>query len=387
MTFKIRLLKTYSGYTMPSYVGNESVFTLESAILQACCDSCSLVFICNGKAVAILKHAEHFIVFDSHSRTIDGLFCENGTSIVLKFKTFTLLTTHLRKLINVDCQYDIHSFCIQKLKKGNHAEHTLLRQGHSKITIPSEYFNTTALTVSDKAGEKRSAAHFLSHDTSLRDRASAMANSLCDKLHFHDHSYAKRKKVQTAIDKNEDMIRVFHNKIAQGPNYICTCCSQLFFSHSVIRFKNAYKLAGIFSTNTVSVGDTEWICNTCHNYLRKNEIPPCSVGNNLAFPNQPEELEMLTELEERLISPRIPFMQIRELPRGGQHGLRGNVVNVPSDVGSTMKVLPRHLDECETIPLKLKRYLAFDSSVLFQQIKSQVVLNALKWLLNNSSSI
>ena len=46
---------------------------------------------------------------------------------------------------------------------------------------------------------------------------------------------------------------------------------------------------------------------------------------------KPQRLN-LTPLEERLISPHMPFMQIRELPRGGQLSIDGKVVSVPSDV-------------------------------------------------------
>ena len=52
----------------------------------------------------------------------------------------------------------------------------------------------------------------------------------------------------------------------------------------------------------------------------------------------------LTPLEERLISPCIPFVQIRELPRGGQLSIHGNFVNVPADVNSTVSTLPRSID-------------------------------------------
>ena len=73
----------------------------------------------------------------------------------------------------------------------------------------------------------------------------------------------------------------------------------------------------------------------------------------MSFPEKPELLN-LTPLEERLISPRIPFMQIRELPlRGGQLSIQGNIVNVPSDVNSTVHSLPRPIYESQTIPIKL----------------------------------
>ena len=58
----------------------------------------------------------------------------------------------------------------------------------------------------------------------------------------------------------------------------------------------------------------------------------------MGFPVKPQCFN-LTPLEERLISRRIPFMQIRELPRGGQLSIHGNVVNVPADVNSTVSTV------------------------------------------------
>lgn len=58
--------------------------------------------------------------------------------------------------------------------------------------------------------------------------------------------------------------------------------------------------------------------------------------NGLKFPVKPSELD-LTHLEERLCAPRIPFMQLREKPRGGQLSITGNVVNVPTNVTTTEK--------------------------------------------------
>ena len=51
----------------------------------------------------------------------------------------------------------------------------------------------------------------------------------------------------------------------------------------------------------------------------------------MSFPVKPDVLE-LTSLKERLVAPRICFMQLRELPRGGQLKISGGVVNVPANV-------------------------------------------------------
>lgn len=57
-------------------------------------------------------------------------------------------------------------------------------------------------------------------------------------------------------------------------------------------------------------------------------------------------------------------MQLVVKPRGGQQNLRGNVVNVPSDVTTTVTTLPRTLSDSETVQVKLKRKQSFKHCVL-----------------------
>ena len=47
-------------------------------------------------------------------------------------------------------------------------------------------------------------------------------------------------------------------------------------------------------------------------------MPFQAVANGLELPEVPVELQGLTRLECRCISLRIPFMQIRALPKGGR---------------------------------------------------------------------
>ncbi|CAF1691386.1 unnamed protein product, partial [Adineta ricciae] len=55
------------------------------------------------------------------------------------------------------------------------------------------------------------------------------------------------------------------------------------------------------------------------------KVPNFSLSKGLAFYQVPDCLKVLTELEERLISPRIPFMAIRSLGFRKQFGLKGNL--------------------------------------------------------------
>jgi len=69
-------------------------------------------------------------------------------------------------------------------------------------------------------------------------------------------------------------------------------------------------------------------------------------------------------------------MQIRELPRGGQLSIHGNIVNVPSDVNSTVHCLPRPRSESQTIPIKFKRRLGYEHHHQLQNVRPKKVLNA-----------
>ena len=77
-------------------------------------------------------------------------------------------------------------------------------------------------------------------------------------------------------------------------------------------------------------------------------------------------------------------MQVRELPSGGQLSIHGNVVNVPADVNSTVSVLPRPINESQTIPIKLKWRLGYKHRYQFQNIRPTKVLAAAQYLVRNS---
>ena len=182
----------------------------------------------------------------------------------------------------------------------------------------------------------------------------------------------------------EDSVKEFSRKVSKGPVYVCTCCHQTWFSHSVHDMRNvravSQRLMDKCCTGKKSVDDKEWICETCLVSLKKGNVPKLSVLNGLSFPDKPPELE-LHALEERLISPRIPFMSIYQLPREGQFQLQGSVVNVPVDIAPTVTSLPRCTDDTDTVPIKLKKKQSFKSHVIFQNVRPLKVMCALQLLL------
>ena len=139
----------------------------------------------------------------------------------------------------------------------------------------------------------------------------------------------------------------------------------------------------LYCTKFTSVNDDEWICHTCMGAIRDGKVPKLSLANGMKWPDKPPELD-LHQLEERLFALRIPFMQIRELPRGGQYSLKGNVINVPVDIQPTVSCLPRPMDENFTIAVQLKKKLSYKKVDFKENIRPLRVLTALHWLVNKS---
>jgi len=182
------------------------------------------------------------------------------------------------------------------------------------------------------------------------------------------------------LDKLETCFRL---SVLDAPSYACTSCNQLWFKESVSLVRSLSCDAALLkkcSTGCRSVKNNEWICNTCKRSIVAGKIPECSVANGMTFPTIPIQLKQLTEVEQRLIAPRIPFMVIREQTRGGQFSLKGNVVNVPADIQKTVRSLPRMLNDDETIHVKLKRKVSYSSCVAQEMIRPNKVYNAVKYL-------
>ena len=198
-----------------------------------------------------------------------------------------------------------------------------------------------------------------------------------------------RKKDINRLNIQTNLVASFKKSLQIGPEYVCTCCEQLLYRSSVLCcIPSRYnfcdgKITHICLNGIKSVSNREWICRTCNLSLLKGKMPSCSKANLERFPEKPKCLN-LTPLEERLISPRIPFMQIRELPRGGQMRIHGGIVNVPADVSSSVNKLPRLISESETIPVKLKRKLSFKHYYSYESVRPNKVLAAAQYLSQNS---
>lgn len=99
-------------------------------------------------------------------------------------------------------------------------------------------------------------------------------------------------------------------------------------------------------------------------------------------------LPALDPISARLVSPRLPFMQIHRLRYDGSYGIIGQVINVPVDVDTMVQQLPRQvqqlprqLDDDQAFNVNIKKNMIHKSTYLSGVVKKSVLKAWLQFLL------
>ena len=199
----------------------------------------------------------------------------------------------------------------------------------------------------------------------------------------------REKKQDKEREMQKDIRTVLNNfktKCGELPKFTCCVCERFRFRSQVEKFKvSKYKKTNLHTLEQCKIPHSDkaddWICLPCHQSLKKDKVPVLSVhGNNLKPIEMPENLNELNTLEQFLITPVLPFMKIIALPKGSQQGMHGPVVCVAADIKKTVERLPRPIDDSGLIKVKLKRKLAYRGHHLHQQVRINLVADALHFL-------
>ena len=100
-----------------------------------------------------------------------------------------------------------------------------------------------------------------------------------------------------------------------------------------------------------------WLCRTSDCVLSGGKISPEAKANNLQLDDVPVELSTRNALEVRLISPRVPFMEMDVLWSGRLQSIRGPAVNVSSDLDRLCSTLSSLPTETDLIALQIETYI------------------------------
>jgi hypothetical protein len=127
------------------------------------------------------------------------------------------------------------------------------------------------------------------------------------------------------------------------------------------------------------------VCSNCYRHLESGRLAPMNRWYDFRYPLKPTHLPPLDDISARLVSPRLPFMQLRRLQHDtGSKTIIGQIVNVPVDVGDMIRRLPRNLEDDRSINVHIKKKIENKSSNLQGHVKKSVLRAWLEYLLQQS---
>ena len=160
----------------------------------------------------------------------------------------------------------------------------------------------------------------------------------------------------------------FHRQFIEHEyGHSCAVCERLWFRTDLKKAIPGHQaLLQEIGIQTIDV----LLCSTFAETLNLGKIPSLAAYNGFRYPPKPDNLPPLNAISTRLISPRIPFMQIRRLRRGsGQYVIVGQIINVPVDVQQMVLSLPRNLSDDHAFNVTLKKHIIHKSSAFSGLVK------------------
>ena len=99
------------------------------------------------------------------------------------------------------------------------------------------------------------------------------------------------------MNNSQRKVEKFLYLARRGPTFIYVVCNRCRYAKSVMEFQfNKYNLDLIGIIHKVTKNDTTYICNTCHSYHKKSQIPAQAVFNKLQIFEAPAEIRNLSRL-------------------------------------------------------------------------------------------
>ena len=327
-----------------------------------------LIFI-KGYCISMLWNKTYVYIFDSHSKNETGNPVPDGTSVLLKFKSFDAVRSYIMDVyvgtaVNVlyDLQYllkvelhlssgetrnNIQGLTIKKKDRKrklvpnltldnqtNRSKHSKFLEGNnSKINLNSRGTNDKRMTM-----KMENINRTLSDvDFSCCNDFDNLGTNFAIQLDNPNSKIVNRKK---CVQPNS--VQKFLNEIKCGPYFICVICHRCLYKRTVKVFNfEKYDNALLPPSYIKSHNNKKYICITCDKHLKKGSLPCQSISNKLQLMPIPPQLSTLNKLEKVLISKRILFTKIAIMPKGQQPKISGAICNIPINTDTITNCLPR----------------------------------------------
>lgn len=186
----------------------------------------------------------------------------------------------------------------------------------------------------------------------------------------------------TNFNAHKSAHKQFEKQFINNPfGSACSICDRLWFKNDITSISHEQEeiIRNAFPENNDNAINA---CKSCKQSLNRGNVPTLSKFNGFKYPEKPAHLPKLDLISERLISPRIPFMQIRRLRHvHGQFGIFGQIINVPVSVNNMVNSLPRNIDDDHCVNVHIKRKKIHKSSYLMGLVNKRNIKIWLEYLI------
>ncbi|GFW25714.1 uncharacterized protein TNCV_1309751 [Trichonephila clavipes] len=149
-------------------------------------------------------------------------------------------------------------------------------------------------------------------------------------------------------------------------------CDRLWFLRSLKRTKEKH-LPLLNNTFPEELVANFKLCSACKNSLDLDKVPTLSSSNGLVYSPKQHGLPAIDPISARLVSPRLPFMQIRRLNNVGSYGIIGQVIILPVEGDTMEQQLQHQMDDDQAFNVNLMRNMIHKSTYLNGAVKKPVV--------------
>lgn len=230
----------------------------------------------------------------------------------------------------------------------------ILNKSQVKI-VNSESFEVATKT---NAADKRSQMSNAAQSQLIRD----LVESLGNKDRVEIQGLVDQLIAEIAMQSKSDVMELLNSVTSdvsddEGREKVTEVRNLLI--HGLAKKDKAYVRELVDSLLTVP-GRYEF-CGTCYTAVKNGKVPSMAVWNGFRYPARPAHLPELTEVGNHVMAPRVPFQHITNLGRMGrrsQYGLRGSIINIPTEPGETIKqMIPLMPQDDHVYVVNLKRRL------------------------------
>lgn len=231
------------------------------------------------------------------------------------------------------------------------------------------------------------------------------------KLKYHDLIIRRRKdalieeKRQNRNTNANGLHLWFQEQVRDGPKYVCTVCHKFKFKKQVITCNDetylkkggkSFSMANLCKTRKYCMDCTDecgkyctnithklWICYTFRRHLLKGEMPADAYINCLQLPEIQKDLKSLNRLERQLVSLRISFMKLVQVPKEDKRASLVPMYQFPLILKKQQMCFPEVMMR-QVIRCKLKRRPEYKGHSQYEFVSTKRICKAIEQLQANN---